>query len=132
MADSCGSMGVPGPCGPCSEIYYDRGPEYGREGGPVADEDRYLEVWNLVFMQYVRGEGQGKEDFPIVGDLPSRNIDTGMGLERMAPLLQGGDNIYEAEPMWKGPERAAGLTEPRYDPGHPTDAALRAGTAHAR
>src|SRR5215813_1565486 len=92
MADNFWHMGVPGPGGPCSEIYYDRGPEYGREGGPVADEDRYLEVWNLVFMQYVRGEGQGKEDYPIVGDLPSRNIDTGMGLERMAALLQGVDN----------------------------------------
>ena len=56
MADNFWSMGVPGPCGPCSEIYYDRGPEYGIEGGPVADEDRYLEVWNLVFMQDMRGE----------------------------------------------------------------------------
>jgi len=54
MADNYWSMGVAGPCGPCSEIYYDRGPEHGRDGGPVADEDRYLEVWNLVFMQYER------------------------------------------------------------------------------
>ena len=89
MADNYWSMGVPGPCGPCSEIYYDRGPDYGREGGPVADEDRYLEIWNLVFMQYLRGEGAGKEGWPILGDLPSRNIDTGMGLERMAAILQG-------------------------------------------
>ncbi len=88
MEDNFWSMGVPGPCGPCSEIYYDRGPEYGREGGPVADEDRYLEVWNLVFMQYERGPGESKTDFPILGDLPAKNIDTGMGLERMAAILR--------------------------------------------
>jgi alanyl-tRNA synthetase len=79
MADNFWSMGVPGPCGPCSEIYYDRGPDYGREGGPVADEDRFLEVWNLVFMQYERGGGPAKEGFEILGDLPAQNIDTGMG-----------------------------------------------------
>src|SRR5215469_13469349 len=132
MADNFWSMGVPGPCGPCSEIYYDRGPEYGREGGPVADEDRYLEVWNLVFMQYVRGEGPGKVDYPIVGDLPSRNIDTGMGLERMAALLQGVDNIYETDTMWKVLDRAAELTEQRYGRDHRTDVALRVVTDHVR
>jgi alanyl-tRNA synthetase len=132
MADNFWSMGVPGPCGPCSEIYYDRGPEYGREGGPVADEDRYLEVWNLVFMQYVRGEGHGKEDFPILGDLPSRNIDTGMGLERMAALLQGVDNIYEIDTMWKVLDRAADLTEQRYGHDHRADVALRVVADHVR
>ena len=132
MADNFWSMGVPGPCGPCSEIYYDRGPEYGREGGPVVDEDRYLEVWNLVFMQYVRGEGQGKEDFPILGELPSRNIDTGMGLERMATLLQGVDNIYEIDTMWKILDRAAELTEQKYGRDHRTDVALRVVTDHVR
>ncbi|MFM7775662.1 MAG: alanine--tRNA ligase-related protein, partial [Actinomycetota bacterium] len=71
MADNFWSMGVPGPCGPCSEIYFDRGPEYGREGGPVADEDRYLEIWNLVFMQNIRGDGPGKEGYPILGELPA-------------------------------------------------------------
>jgi alanyl-tRNA synthetase len=132
MADNFWSMGVPGPCGPCSEIYYDRGPEYGQEGGPVVDEDRYLEVWNLVFMQYVRGEGTGKEDFPITGDLPSRNIDTGMGLERMAALLQGVDNIYEIDTMWKVLERAAELTEQRYGREQRTDVSLRVVTDHVR
>ncbi len=132
MADNFWSMGVPGPCGPCSEIYYDRGPEYGREGGPVVDEDRYLEVWNLVFMQYVRGEGPGKEGFPILGELPSRNIDTGMGLERMAALLQGVDNIYEIDTMWKVLERAAELTEQRYGREHRTDVALRVVADHVR
>ena len=118
MADNFWSMGVPGPCGPCSEIYYDRGPEYGREGGPVADEDRYLEVWNLVFMQFERGAGAGKEDFPILGELPSKNIDTGMGLERMAALLQGVDNIYEIDTMWRVLDRAAELTEQKYGREH--------------
>jgi alanyl-tRNA synthetase len=132
MADNFWSMGVPGPCGPCSEIYYDRGPEYGREGGPVADEDRYLEVWNLVFMQYLRGEGAGKEDYPILGDLPSRNIDTGMGLERMAAILQGVDNIYEIDTMWKVLERAAELTETKYGRDHRSDVALRVVADHMR
>ncbi len=132
MADNFWSMGVPGPCGPCSEIYYDRGPEYGREGGPVADEDRYLEVWNLVFMQYIRGEGAGKEGWPIVGDLPARNIDTGMGLERMAAILQGVDNIYEIDTMWKVLDRAAELTEQRYGKDHRADVALRVVADHVR
>jgi alanyl-tRNA synthetase len=132
MADNFWSMGVPGPCGPCSEIYYDRGPEYGREGGPVVDEDRYLEVWNLVFMQYVRGEGAGKEGFPILGELPSRNIDTGMGLERMAAILQGVDNIYEIDTTWKILDRAAELTEQKYGRDHRTDVALRIVADHVR
>ena len=97
MADNFWSMGVPGPCGPCSEIYFDRGPEYGRDGGPIADEDRYLEIWNLVFMQNLRGDGPGKEGYPILGELPAKNIDTGLGLERTAALLQGVDNIYEID-----------------------------------
>src|SRR4051794_16614429 len=78
--DNFWSMGVPGPCGPCSEIYFDRGPEHGRDGGPVADEERYLEVWNLVFMQSELSAVRSKEDFDISGDLPAKNIDTGMGV----------------------------------------------------
>jgi alanyl-tRNA synthetase len=132
MADNFWSMGVPGPCGPCSEIYYDRGPEYGPEGGPVVDEDRYLEVWNLVFMQFIRGEGAGKEGYPIVGELPSKNIDTGMGLERMAALLQGVDNIYEIDTMWKVLDRAAELTEQKYGRDQRTDVALRVVADHVR
>jgi alanyl-tRNA synthetase len=132
MADNFWSMGVPGPCGPCSEIYYDRGPDYGREGGPVADEDRYLEVWNLVFMQFLRGEGAGKEGWPILGELPSRNIDTGMGLERMAAILQGVDNIYEIDTLWKVLDRAAELTETKYGRDHRVDVALRVVADHVR
>jgi alanyl-tRNA synthetase len=102
------------------------------EGGPVVDEDRYLEVWNLVFMQYVRGEGPGKEGYPITGELPSKNIDTGMGLERMAALLQGVDNIYEIDTMWKVLDRAAELTEQKYGRDHRTDVALRVVADHVR
>lgn len=97
MADNYWSMGIPGPCGPCSEIYYDRGPGYGVEGGPEANEDRYIEIWNLVFMQNERGEGTSKTDFEILGPLPRKNIDTGMGVERIACLLQGVDNVYETD-----------------------------------
>ena len=97
MADNYWSMGIPGPCGPCSEIYYDRGPDYGIEGGPIANEDRYIEIWNLVFMQNERGEGTSKDDFEILGPLPRKNIDTGMGIERIACLLQNVDNVYEID-----------------------------------
>src|SRR6516164_5780352 len=132
LLDNYWHMGVPGPGGPCSEIYYDRGPEYGREGGPVVDEDRYLEVWNLVFMQEQLSTVRSKVDFDIAGELPSRNIDTGMGLERMAALLQGVDNIYEIDTMWKVLERAAELTEQRYGQDHRSDVALRVVTDHVR
>ena len=97
MADNYWSMGIPGPCGPSSEIYYDRGPEFGVDGGPVANEDRYIEIWNLVFMQNQRGEGTSKENFEILGPLPRQNIDTGMGVERVAFLLQGVHNVYETD-----------------------------------
>ena len=112
--DNYWHMGVPGPGGPCSEIYLDRGPEYGREGGPAVDEDRYLEFWNLVFMQEELSAVRAKDDFDIVGPLPQRNIDTGMGLERMATLLQGVDNLYEIDEVFPVLERAAELTGKRY------------------
>ncbi|MCB0914930.1 MAG: alanine--tRNA ligase [Actinobacteria bacterium] len=132
MEDNFWSMGVPGPCGPCSEIYYDRGPEYGREGGPIADEDRYLEVWNLVFMQFARGEGTSKTDFEILGDLPAQNIDTGLGLERMAAILQGVDNIYEIDTSRAVLDVAAEITGKRYGTDGKDDIALRVVTDHVR
>ena len=132
LLDNYWHMGVPGPGGPCSEIYYDRGPEYGREGGPEADEDRYLEVWNLVFMQDSLSEVRAKDDFDVAGELPSRNIDTGMGLERMAAILQGVDNIYEIDTTWKMLDRAAELTEQKYGQDHRTDVALRVVADHVR
>src|SRR5690606_20290801 len=100
MKDNFWSTGQPGPAGPCSEIYVDRGPEFGREGGPVADEDRYIEIWNLVFMQYERGAGGGKDEFPILGELTQKNIDTGLGLERVAFLKQGVANMYEIDEVF--------------------------------
>lgn len=132
MADNFWSMGVPGPCGPCSEIYYDRGSEHGRDGGPVVDEDRYLEVWNLVFMQSERGGGPAKEDYPILGDLPAQNIDTGMGLERMAALLQGVENIYEIDTTRGILDRAAELSGAVYGRNAKDDVALRVVADHAR
>ncbi|MBX6372450.1 MAG: alanine--tRNA ligase, partial [Acidothermus sp.] len=121
MADNFWSMGVPGPCGPCSEIYYDRGPEFGVGGGPIANEERYLEVWNLVFMQYERGPGGAKDNYPILGELPAKNIDTGMGLERMAAILQGVDNIYEIDTTRPILDKAAELTGQRYGSGGQND-----------
>jgi alanyl-tRNA synthetase len=132
MADNFWSMGVPGPCGPCSEIYYDRGPEHGLDGGPVVDEDRYLEVWNLVFMQFARGDGPGKEGYPIQGELPAKNIDTGMGLERMAALLQGVDNIYEIDTTRGILDRASELSGTKYGASEKSDIALRVVADHAR
>ena len=132
LADNYWHMGVPGPGGPCSEIYYDRGPEYGRDGGPAADEDRFLEVWNLVFMQDQLSKVRAKDDFDIEGLLPSKNVDTGMGLERMASILQGVDNLYEIDTTWKILDRAAELTEQNYGRDHRADVALRVIADHVR
>ncbi|WP_431882259.1 alanine--tRNA ligase [Micromonospora gifhornensis] len=138
--DNFWSMGIPGPAGPCSELYYDRGPQYGLEGGPEVDEDRYLEFWNLVFMQYEIADVRSKEEFRIVGELPKKNIDTGMGLERMASILQGVDNLYEIDEVRPILERAAELTGKRYgaqsgqaaNQSHPDDVRLRVVADHVR
>ena len=132
MVDNFWSMGIPGPCGPCSEIYYDRGDSFGMGGGPVANEERYLEVWNLVFMQFERGPGSGKEDFPILGELPAKSIDTGMGLERMAAILQGVDNLYEIDTTRPILDRAAELTHQRYGADQQVDVRLRVVADHSR
>ena len=132
MGDNFWSMGVPGPCGPCSEIYYDRGPTYGKDGGPIADENRYMEVWNLVFMQNERGVGSGKDDFPILGELPAKSIDTGLGLERMAALLQGVENIYEIDTTMQILKKASELTGVAYGASVKSDISLRVIADHAR
>ena len=132
MADNFWSMGVPGPCGPCSEIYFDRGPAYGVDGGPIADENRYLEIWNLVFMQNERGAGGGKDDFPILGELPAKSIDTGLGLERTAALLQGVDNIYEIDTTMQILTRAMDLTGVKYGKNEKSDISFRVIADHAR
>src|SRR5690606_19026769 len=138
--DNFWHMGIPGPAGPCSEIYYDRGPEYGPDGGPEVDEDRYLEFWNLVFMQYEIADVKSKEDFRIVRDLPAKNIDTGMGLERIAALLQGVDNMYEIDEVRPILAKAAELTGKTYGAksghvaaeSHPDDVRLRVIADHVR
>ncbi|MFD4367671.1 alanine--tRNA ligase [Rhodococcus sp. NPDC058521] len=132
MADNYWSMGVPGPCGPCSEIYYDRGPEYGIEGGPEADEDRYIEIWNLVFMQNERGLGTSKDDYEILGPLPRKNIDTGMGVERVAFLLQGVDNVYETDLVRPVIQKAEELSGRKYGEDHEPDVRFRVIADHAR
>ena len=130
--DNFWSMGVPGPCGPCSEINYDRGPEFGVEGGPAVNDERYVEIWNLVFMQYERGAGIGKEDFEILGDLPSKNIDTGLGLERLAMILQGVQNMYETDTLRVVIDKATELTGVRYGAAHASDVSLRVVADHMR
>jgi len=132
MGPNFWSMGVPGPCGPCSEINYDRGPEFGVEGGPAVNDERYVEIWNLVFMQYERGEGVGKEDFPILGDLPAQNIDTGLGLERLAMILQGVQNMYETDTLRVVIDKASELTGVAYGAAHDSDVSLRVVADHIR
>ena len=132
MKDNYWSTGQPGPAGPCSEIYFDRGSKYGKDGGPAADDNRYLEIWNLVFMQYERGKGLGKDDFEILGELPKKNIDTGMGLERVAFLLQGVENLYEIDQVRPVLDLAAKLTGKVYGANQEDDVRLRVVADHVR
>ncbi|MEN9954035.1 MAG: alanine--tRNA ligase, partial [Actinomycetota bacterium] len=132
MRDNYWSTGQRGPAGPCSEIYYDRGPEYGVEGGPEADEDRYIEIWNLVFMQYERADGGTKDHFEILGELPKKNIDTGMGLERVAFLLQGVENIYEIDQVKPLIDLSAKLSGKKYGAVEQDDIRMRVIADHIR
>ena len=134
------SMGVPGPGGPCSEILYDRGPDYGPEADftslgpdmPTELEDRYLEIWNLVFMQDELSAVRSKADFDIAGSLPKKNIDTGMGLERVAYLLQDKQNMYEIDVMFPVIEKAEELTGRTYGARHEDDVRFRVVADHVR
>ncbi|HTI26707.1 MAG TPA: alanine--tRNA ligase [Kutzneria sp.] len=130
--DNYWDMGVPGPGGPCSEIYYDRGPEHGKDGGPVADEDRYLEIWNLVFMQDIRGEQSPKYGHKPIGELPAKNIDTGMGVERVAMLLQNVENVYETDLIRAVITKAEQLSGKRYGDNDVDDVRFRVIADHAR
>jgi alanyl-tRNA synthetase len=132
LKDNYWNMGVAGPGGPCSEVYIDRGPQYGPEGGPEVDEDRFLEIWNLVFEPEALSAVRAKDDFDIAGPLPSRNIDTGMGLERVAYLLQGKENLYEIDQVFPVIERASQLCGRAYGRGHDDDVRLRVVADHVR
>jgi alanyl-tRNA synthetase len=132
LLDNYWHMGVPGPGGPCSEIYVDRGPEYGPDGGPIVDEDRFLEIWNLVFMQEELSAVRKKDDFDVARPLPRKNIDTGMGLERVASLLQGVPNLYEIDESYPVIARAAELAGKEYGGDHGADVQLRVVGDHIR
>jgi alanyl-tRNA synthetase len=107
--DNFWAMGSDGPCGPCSEIFWDHGPSLagGPPGSPDEDGDRFVEIWNLVFMQYVQENDQ------IVGDLPRPSIDTGMGLERIAGVLQGVHSVFETDTFRRLIEASEDLTGTR-------------------
>ncbi|MDH3540086.1 MAG: alanine--tRNA ligase-related protein, partial [Acidimicrobiia bacterium] len=125
--DNFWQMGVPGPCGPSSEIFYDKGPDYGPDGGPVVDEERFTEIWNLVFMQNIQDE-----PYNVIGDLPAKNIDTGAGLERVAMVLQGKDSVFETDTLV--PIRQAGerYLDRRYGEDENVDISLRILADHGR
>jgi alanyl-tRNA synthetase len=123
--------GETGPCGPCSEIHIDRGVEFGPDGGPRNDKqgDRFMEFWNLVFMQYDR------DDAGTLTPLPKPSIDTGVGLERLAVLLQGVDSVWETDLMMPLVDKASELTGRPYTPGDYDDRdsfAIRVLAEHAR
>jgi alanyl-tRNA synthetase len=126
------STGQPGPAGPCSEIFFDRGPAYGIDGGPATDDDRYVEIWNLVFMQYQIKNVRTKVDFDIVGELPNKNIDTGMGLERVAFIKQGVDNMYEIDQVRPVLDKAAEISGRAYGANHEDDVRMRIIADHVR
>jgi len=132
LLDNYWHMGVAGPGGPCSEIYIDRGPEFGPDGGPVVDEDRFLEIWNLVFMQEEITDVVSKEQFKVVQPLPNPNIDTGMGLERVAYLMQGKHNLYEIDEVFPVIAKAAELSGKTYGADHADDVRFRVVADHVR
>ena len=125
--DNFWQMGIPGPCGPSSEIFFDKGPEYGEEGGPAVDDERHMEIWNLVFMQNIQDE-----PYHVIGDLPARNIDTGAGLERVASVVQQVDSVFDTDVLRTILARGESLTGTRYgdDPG--SDVSLRILADHGR
>ena len=131
-ADNYWSTGQPGPAGPCSEIYFDRGSQFGPDGGPAVDDTRYLEIWNLVFMQYQIDNVRSKIDFDIVGELPQKNIDTGMGMERVAFLKQGVANMYEIDQVRPVLDVASELSGRRYGANGEDDIRMRVIADHIR
>ncbi|WP_010534652.1 alanine--tRNA ligase [Brachybacterium squillarum] len=138
--ESCWDTGQPGPAGSTGEWYYDRGPEFGPEAptgrqaewpGDPAAEDRYLEIWNLVFDQFLRGPGKGK-DYELLGELDRKAIDTGLGVERLAFLLQGRNNMYEIDQVFPVIEVAQALSGRRYGADEEDDVRMRVVADHVR
>jgi alanyl-tRNA synthetase len=126
--DNFWQMGIPGPCGPCSEIFYDKGDAYGEPGGPIGGgEDRYVEIWNLVFMQNIQDE-----PYHVVGDLPAKNIDTGMGLDRIAAVLQGVDSVFDIDTTREVLRTAERHTRLEYGASERSDVSLRILADHGR
>lgn len=128
------STGQPGPAGGCGEWHYDRGPEFGPEatGGTVdPGGDRYLEIWNLVFDEFLRGAGTGA-DYPLLGELDQKSIDTGLGIERLAYLLQGKQNMYETDQVFPVIARTEELTSRRYGADAEADVRMRVVADHVR
>ncbi len=131
-ADNYWNTGQPGPGGPDSEIFFDRGPAYGKDGGPAVDDSRFLEIWNLVFMQDLLENIRSKTEFDIIGELPMKNIDTGMGLERVAFLKQGVENMYESDQVRPVLDRAVELSGRPYGVQHEDDVRFRVVADHVR
>lgn len=130
--DNYWHTGQPGPGGPCSEIYIDRGPAYGPDGGPLVDDNRFTEIWNLVFMQELLSDVRSKVDFDIAGPLPKKNIDTGMGLERVAMFKQGVENMYETDQVRPVLDRAMEISGRKYGASHEDDVRFRVIADHVR
>ncbi|MGH2807048.1 MAG: alanine--tRNA ligase [Actinomycetota bacterium] len=128
-AENFWSMGVAGPCGPCSEIYADRGERFGpaSDVGPQGNEERYVEIWNLVFMQ-----NECNAQLDPVSELPTKNIDTGAGVERLAIVLQDADSIYETDTFAALIDAAEGLVGKRYHSDQKVDLGLRVLADHGR
>ncbi len=126
--DNFWEMGDTGPCGPSSEIFWDYGAEFGPDGGPANPqaENRYVEIWNLVFPQYFRG-GDGS-----LSDLPKRGIDTGAGLERMLTALNGSHTVYDVDPLNRLVDVAQSITGRSLGVDERTDIALKVLADHAR
>ncbi|OWY59714.1 alanine--tRNA ligase, partial [cyanobacterium TDX16] len=125
--DNFWRMGDTGPCGPCSEIFWDKGPEYGEDGGPAhGGEERFVEIWNLVFMQY-----EQRSDGEMV-PLPKPSIDTGMGLERVLSVLQGVDSVFDTDEFVTLLASASEVTGVAYGEDERRDVSLRILAEHAR
>ncbi|MEP6842755.1 MAG: alanine--tRNA ligase [Pseudolysinimonas sp.] len=131
-ADNYWHTGQPGPGGPDSEIFFDRGPSYGPGGGPAVDDTRFTEIWNLVFMQDLVTDVHSKVDFTVVGDLPKKNIDTGAGLERLAFIKQDVGNMYEIDQVRPVLDLASSLSGRRYGAERADDVRMRIIADHVR